>query len=66
MNKHTTTVITSGDNSIDTNSNKSNIKSGSPSVGTKIRHLKPDDKAVNTWNWRIETDTAELFIGMFG
>ncbi|WP_295798536.1 hypothetical protein [Mucilaginibacter sp.] len=65
MNKHTTTVTTSG-NSIDTNSNKSNIKSESPSVGAKIRHLKTNDTKLNTWNWRIETDTAELFIGMFG
>ncbi len=66
MNKHTTTVITNGGNSIDTNSNKSNIKSESSSAGAKIRHLKTGDKAVNTWNWRIETDTAELFVGMFG
>jgi len=65
MNKHTTTVTTSG-NSIDTNSNKSNIKSESPSVSAKIRHLKTNDTKLNTWNWRIETDTAELFIGMFG
>jgi hypothetical protein len=66
MNKQTTTVTTNGGNSIDTNSNKSNIKSESPSVSAKIRHLKSNDTTVNTWNWRIETDTAELFIGMFG
>jgi len=66
MNKHTTTVITSGGNSIDTNSNKSNIKSEPSSAGAKIHHIKNNDAKVNTWNWRIETDTAELFIGMFG
>ena len=66
MNKHTTTVITSGDNSIDTNNNRSNTKSEPASAGAKIRHLKNNDTKVNTWNWRIETDTAELFIGMFG
>ena len=64
MNKHTTSTIVNDDNSIDININSA--KQEAASAKTQKAEAAKDDKIFNLWNWRIETDTAELFIGMFG
>ena len=64
MNKHTTSTIANDDNSIDININSA--KQEAASAKTQKAAAVKDDKTYNLWNWRVETDTAELFIGMFG
>ena len=64
MNKHTTSTIANDDNSIDININSA--KQEAASAKTQKAGAVKDDKTYNLWNWRVETDTAELFIGMFG
>lgn len=64
MNKHTTSTIANDDNLIDININSA--KQEAASAKTQKAEATKDDKTFNLWNWRVETDTAELFIGMFG
>lgn len=66
MNKHTTSTIANDDNTIDINNMHDFAKQEVASAKTQRVEVANDDKTFNLWNWRIETDTAELFIGMFG
>jgi len=66
MNKHTTSTIATNDTSIDTNSDHNSKKNGSASAKTQKAKAAEQNNIFNIWNWRIETDTAELFVGMFG
>ncbi|MEO6631588.1 MAG: hypothetical protein ABIN13_07705 [Mucilaginibacter sp.] len=66
MNKHTTSTIANGENSTDINNKYNSAKQEATSAKTQKAEAAKDDKTFNLWNWRIETDTAELFIGMFG
>lgn len=64
MNNDTTFTIANDDNSIDININSA--KQEATSTKTQKTEAANEDNIFNLWNWRIETDTAELFIGMFG
>ena len=65
MNKHTTSTIANDDNSIDKHNNHNSTKTEVTSAKSKTTAID-EKKIFNLWNWRIETDTAELFVGMFG
>jgi hypothetical protein len=64
MNNQATNVMPCEDNyknKIDTMNNVSNASSLTNEPASPA-----ENKSASDWNWRLETDTGALFMGMFG
>lgn len=66
MNNQAATIILSKDDYINTNDNLNGTKEEVQTAIPAVSQGPHESKTTIPWNWRHETDTAELFVGMWG
>jgi hypothetical protein len=66
MNNQTKTIITGKDDHINTTEDLNNSKENTTPPVSEISQGPHESKTFIPWNWRWETDTAELFVAMLG